>query len=927
MGIQHLEDLPLAAFIKAVKNIGTMHATEKLDGANLWMGLDEEGKLFTSREGKRKGAKRFYSEAEYPHFAAYNGFRAAHAALEAKFEDIRRVMQPNQMVEMEVLYGRQPNAVTYGADDKSYIAFLRGVEGTPDVIADQLTTTLGGQSVQVTVDIVETSDGENLDLTSTQITYQFTGPQRIPTEKLKDVNLDKLLKDLEDYLQEPAGLESSPELTNLQVLQNSLGSIPVEDRPAAKDKKAEITAKVMTGFKLPIKKELLDNYVSKIKPALGDKDVTADEDVGIEGVVLRDPTTGDLIKLVDKDTFTTINSFNHAIRNQISGVVKTLDGHAPLEARGGILGNMKIQIADLLGNKELARGMTAKKAFEKVKGATPVDTVKAFASNLEIDDFLGTRRKMLALIQQAAKDLKTLLDDFKEHKDNFQLKLKNGKTIGISPEIEKRTLLVFAESRRNISELFEKVKKAKSVAQLVAILYGHLAKAVHDNGDEAPITESRLIRIVTETRNEDADEFISQWTYDPTWHRNNHDDPKTVAGFEAALKAYPRKATTRIYRGLSFSSKADRDIVRQALKSGKLTDKSLSSWTPDIHQASAFAALDGDYPDLVPGFVVSMKPPKGTRMVNAYKAPDSDNEVIVDAGTYDIKVEMGSLDESIILEKKPDTDKNLYRNKDALTLMNIYFATVFMAIVIYKADDTIGIRLLKDRTHYKMTAWSPTMSQLNFWGYPIWHASSPVVKKLIGPKAAGLIFKAARHATPAQPRYLHMDLSAGKDVPIEWEDHKKTLRVLQRFEGMNTDRINILMDGVFKYDELDHDGQVKVLSKLFFYVQQFIPTSPLFFRIKAIQDELILNANGENDQMVQEKLIQYVNALVEDEDASSDPQQQQGQVDTINRTHDPKTTQKAEINRSRRTVKRKRNPEIKRLKFPRPEPEKDKETQ
>ncbi|WP_407304256.1 hypothetical protein [Acinetobacter sp.] len=771
--MQHLEDLPLAAFIKAVKNIGTMHASEKLDGSNLWLGLDEDGKLYTSREGKRKGSKPFYSEGDYPRFAAYNGFRAAHAALQHKIEDIKRVMQPNQMVEMEVLYGRQPNAVTYGADGKSYIAFLRGVEGTPDVIADQLTSTLGGQSVKVRVEIIETADGENLDLTPAEITYQFTGAQRIPTEKLKDVQLDKILKDLEDYLQEPAGLESSPELSNMQVLQNSLGSIPVKDRPAAKDKKEEITAKVMTGFRLPIKRELLDNYISKIKPALGDKDVTADEDVGIEGVVLRDPTTGDLFKIVDKDTFTTINTFNHTIRNQISGVVKTLDGHAPLEARGGILGNMKIQIADLLGNKELARGATAKKALEKVKGATPVDTVKAFAANLDIDDFLGTKRKLLALVQQAAKDLKALLEDFKANKDNFQLKLKNGKTIGISREIEKRTLLVFAESHRNISELFDKIKAAKSVAQVVAIMYGHHAKAVN-NAHVATVNESRLI-----------------------------------------------------------------------------------------------------------------------------------------------------------LEKKPDTDKALYKNKDAFTLLNIYFATVFMTVIIYKADDTKGIRLLKDRSHYRMTAWTPTMSQLNFWGYPIWHSSSPVVKKLIGPKAANALFKVARHADPSRSRLMHMDLSAGKDVPIEWSDHQKTLRVLQRFEGMATDRINILMNGVFKYDELDHDGKVKLMSKLFFYIQQFIPTSPLFFRIKAIQDKLILNANGENDEMVQERLIPYVNALVEDEMGNADPTASQNTpaVDVINKTtSDPKD--QGTINRSRRTVKRKRNPDVKKARFTRPESEtENKETQ
>ena len=779
MGISHIEDLPLVDFIKAVRNIGTMHATEKLDGAQLWMGLDDEGKLFTNRSGKRKGSTNFYSEADYPRFAAYNGFRAAHAALEARVDDIKRIMQPNMTVEIEVLFGRQPNAVTYGADEKSYIAFLRGVEGTADVIADQLTTSLGGQSVKVDVQLIETTDGENLELRDATITYQFTGPQRIHADKLKDVNLSKHIADLEAYLEEPAGLKGI-EVTNGELMLNSLGSIPGDIRPEAKLKKAEVIARVMTDFKLPIKKELLDNYVRKIKPALSSQDITNDEDVGIEGIVLRDPTTGNMIKLVDKEAFTTINSFNHAIRNQISGVVKTLDPNAPLEARGGIVGNMKINIADLLGNAELARGSTAKRAFTAVKGADPVETVKNFTKNLEIDDFLGTKRKMLALIQQAAIDLKTLLEDFKANKDEFQLKLKNGRVIGISKEIEKRTLLVFAESRRNIVELFDKIKLAKTTAQCIAVLYGHLAKAVH-----------------------------------------NTDDADDAAG----------------------------------------------------------------------------------------------QEVIEGLGLF---------------EKKADTDKARYANKDAYTLLNIYFATVFMSVVFYQANDPKGIRELKDKTNYRLTKWDKDMSQLNFWGYVIWRSSSPAVKKLIGIKTAQQLYKVVRRCAPSQPRYLHMDLSFGKDVPIEWEDHQKTMRILQQFDGMNVDRINTLMNGVFTFEKSTYDEQIKTLGKLYYYVTQFIPASPLFVRLKVLQDRLLLNANGENEQMVQEmKLLANVNALAE-EDEPGTPQTSTGvavgmplasALSTATKANDVanKDISLGAIQRRRTVVKRKRNPDVKKAKFPKPD--------
>lgn len=763
--MQHLEDLSLDDFIRAVENIAEMHVSEKLDGANLWLGIDERNdQLFTTREGKSRRASRFYSEAEYPRVAAYNGFRGVHAALQQVETDVRQALQPGQMVELEVLYGRQPNAVVYGAGDRSYIAFLRGVNGTPDEVADRLTSLLGNRTVQVTVKIITTTDGESLVEQEEKVTWQFTGAQKLDTSALKEIPIEKHLNALRKFLEQKSGIG---EYTNGEIISLSLTSIDKEVRPAAKQLRAELLSKIMTDFKLPIKRELLDKFVGKIKPQLQHHELSDNEDVGIEGVVLRDDE-GNLIKLVDKDTFTTINAFNHAVRNQISNVVRTIDATAPLEARGGITGTMKGKIADLLGNEDLARGGPAKRIFAQVKGKTPAETVKNFTKNLNINDFLGVKRKVLALIQQAHVDMKALLANFKENKGEFKLVLKNGKTIGISDEIEKRTLLVFAESLKNIRSLFDKVKKARTPAQLIATLYGGIVVQVHE----------------------------------------------------------------------------------------------------------------GD-----------------------------------------------SLKEDLLLEKKYDTDKARYSGKDAWTILNIYIATVLMSILIYKVNDVKGMRMLKDKSNYRLTSWNKDMSPLNFWGYPVWRASQPAVKKLIGNKAAQQIFKIARRAAPSAPRLLHMDLSFGKDVPIDWNDHRKTIYLLQQFEGLNTDRINSLVSGIFNYDTLSRDQKVKILAKLFYYVNQFIPTSPLFIRIKAIQDELLLNANGENDQMVetvQAKLLNQVVELVAEDDTGDGAKSStsvgaaaSSVVDTVTRAQDVNAS--PEASKKRILVRRRRNPNIKRLRFRKPE--------
>lgn len=753
--IVHLEDLDLQAFIRAVQNIAKMQASEKLDGANLWVGLDSEGKLYTSRAGKRKNAENMYEEKDYPYFAAYNGFRAAHAALKSKEEQIKRVLRPGDTVEIEILYGRQPNAVTYGAGGKNYIAFLRGVEGTQDILVDQLATMMTNEMATVKVETVDTIDGENLKLIPTDVTFQFVGAQKIDTAHLKNTDVSKQLQELNKFLQAEAGVPGR-KMTNFDLATASLGSFDKEIRQQAKEMRTKVLAAILTNFKLPIKKELLDKFVAKIKSPLASSDLSPDEDVGIEGVVLKDPETGDQIKLVDKDTFTTINQFNHAVRGTLSGVIKTLDPSASLEARGGLLGQLKITIADLLGNVELARTQGAKKIFATLKGKDAEETVKNVAKQLNgNDDYLGTKRKVQALIEHTQEVLSQSLKDFKDHKDEFQLKLKSGKTVGYTAEIIRRTLLSFAEARRDLTELHDKVGKTKNLMQLVALLYGKIAKAVHEV-----------------------------------------EEPVEVA-------------------------------------------------------------------------------------------------------------------EGLLLEKRMTTDKALYEGKDAWTLLNIYFATYMMAAVLFKAKDSEGIRLLRDKTHMRLQSWNKEMSALNFWGYPVWRAGTPAVRKLVGPKAAGEIFKHARQCPSSLWKFMHMDLSYGKEVPVEWNEHRQALAFLQRTPGMNVDRVNSLLDSTARYETLSRDEKIKFHAKLFYYTQQFIPTSPLGHRVRVIYDALLFipaEPTDPNDPMTEMKLLQQVtNAITED-----------GETATATTAGDIASYASPLFGEKRIIRRMKRNPDIVRYKFPRP---------
>ena len=105
-GIVHIEALPVRDFIDAIENVATFTASEKLDGANLTFGFENNGRFYTSREAK--GGKRFYTETDFSDRPADTGFKSAHNALQKASAELKEVMDNGEAVETEILFGRQP---------------------------------------------------------------------------------------------------------------------------------------------------------------------------------------------------------------------------------------------------------------------------------------------------------------------------------------------------------------------------------------------------------------------------------------------------------------------------------------------------------------------------------------------------------------------------------------------------------------------------------------------------------------------------------------------------------------------------------------------------------------------------------------------------------------------------------------------------
>jgi hypothetical protein len=468
-GIAHIEDLDIEAFLRVIEKLHEFGAVQKLDGANLRVGLDEDGELFTTRE--QKGGRRFYKESDFPKNSAYDGFKAAHAVLEKAEGYFLQVLVPGESINLEILYGPQPNTVFYGKDNLNYIALLEMLPGDdPSVEPDQhkikqLMKSLEGKIFVVKTVFSDTTDGVTIVRTPNVSDWKFTVSDIVPEHEIKKVNFVKELGALKAYLraENQIAREAGRDLTNFEITKD-------RSRDLSDERKA-VEEKILNDFKLPIKEKLLE-LIYKQKPSL--RGVTSDDDSvykGIEGIIFTNPKNGERFKIVDKDVFLAINKFNYQARKGISGRITTTDPNMPIEARGGIVGEARLRSIQLFGLENADMPSQTKKVLEKFKGDDKEETITNITKSLNQLHFQSIKRKIQAIYIAALDDVEEALDAFKTGADEFHLQLKNGQTIKYTKEIKRRTLMVFAESRRALIEMLNDVRRCTDMYDLIEVFF------------------------------------------------------------------------------------------------------------------------------------------------------------------------------------------------------------------------------------------------------------------------------------------------------------------------------------------------------------------------------------------------------------------------------------------------------------------------
>lgn len=446
-GIPHIEDLPVLDFIDTLLNWDILEATEKLDGAQILFGIDDIG-FYTSRESK--GGKRVYKESDYAIAFPTTYLRSVHKLLEQSYMKLWAAgMRSGDQVEAEVLFGAIPNVVPY-SENTNYLIFLRTTEGNINI--ESLKQELCPHSLYVALDTPSTPDGCKIHISEDYHTWTFGTVPKIPPRPDAIMECSNELDDLMNFLQERViGYE---ECTNSILESLPLNRIPTWCEPKdwktvkldLREKRDELNEEIMRR-KMLIKHILVDHYVREQISVLG----PPPSDGGwIEGVVLKNPVTGKMVKIVDKDTFGVVREAAWEERNKLTEAAKgTGSAHS-------FLANLYLDMATALGHPEL--GTIQAKAYLRRQGMITEERLQNLSNGI---DFKEVSEYWLGLLAVRESNLHDRLD-------KYDL---NWSTV-VEYHVHQRTLDTFATTFQKITRLIEGTEAAKTPEDLFQVLVG-----------------------------------------------------------------------------------------------------------------------------------------------------------------------------------------------------------------------------------------------------------------------------------------------------------------------------------------------------------------------------------------------------------------------------------------------------------------------
>lgn len=212
------------------------------------------------------------------------------------------------------------------------------------------------------------------------------------------------------------------------------------------------------------------------------------------------------------------------------------------------------------------------------------------------------------------------------------------------------------------------------------------------------------------------------------------------------------------------------------------------------------------------------------------KAKDFASVILAIYGSSVYSVHGKHLSEEIIEESKIDL-KLLTAEK----ICQAYTATLLATQLLLRCKDKLASNMLKDSRHAMLSKFdSEKMSPLNYWGTILFSPFLADMKGDLNAVTAKDLKKIAGRFIQPRVKKIHQTLSSNTNLIQDWELQEENAKLVVMRLSTRTTSINMVIVGTRHWDDISLSNKNTIIAKLYYYLQQSAPGSPLLSRLRIL---------------------------------------------------------------------------------------------
>jgi len=212
-----------------------------------------------------------------------------------------------------------------------------------------------------------------------------------------------------------------------------------------------------------------------------------------------------------------------------------------------------------------------------------------------------------------------------------------------------------------------------------------------------------------------------------------------------------------------------------------------------------------------------------------------------------------NLDESINLQKLNGTCH--------VDVRNAFFANYVAALLMLKLQDIKGLLLINDHHHSALTKFSPTMSDLNFWGRAMFYANDAEIKVRMKSEEARILAKYASKVNHARIQKM-MKIPLTSPEAINWDEVIGATLLLQHTFDLKSSYFLSIMRALYKWDVINIGAKQKAINDTLMFLMQSDQTSKIIPHLRKLSNLVMASPKSLNS--VAQKIVSFIRLREDD---------------------------------------------------------------